>query len=309
MKTIVLSVCLLAGATAALGQDLQAILRQADVRRQEYVDAFKSLTAVETQVTELFDRNGAVETRRTIVADFLVYQSALKTGDVREYRITREVDGKPVGNRTEEGLKTFHRLAASKTIEQETKRLQQANLKYHVGTATIGGTLNPFGILSITSRDAFDFAIVGRDRLNEDEVVVVRYQSKKLLHPLSAQVVPLFREFKEPRTGARGRIWLDAHSWRARRWESEGLISGEGITTPVVFMRYVVDYGPSAFDLLTPRTIVASFFEKPAAKNQHDPRLLTTRTTYTYDAFKRFEVTTSSDVQLPTAEKPDARKP
>jgi hypothetical protein len=308
MKSMLLIACLLAGPAAAQAPDLQAVLQQADARRQEYVNAFKSLTAVETQVTELFDRSGAVEKRRTIVADFLVYQSALRTSDVREYRITREVDGKPVDNRTEEGLKTFQRLAASKTLEQEAKRLQQANLKHHVGTATIGGTLNPFGILSVASRDAFEFAIVDCDRLNDDEVVVVRYESKKLLRPVNARV-PLFREFKEPSAGARGRIWLDAQTWRARRWESEGLIAGEGVTTPVVFMRYVVDYGPSAFDLLTPRTIVASFFEKPAAKKRHDVRLLTTRTTYTYDAFKRFEVTTTSDIQLPTVREPDARKP
>jgi hypothetical protein len=274
MKSMLLIVCLLAGPAAAQAQDLQAVLQQADARRQEYVGAFKSLTAVETQV--------------------------------REYRITREVDGTPVANRTEEGLKTFQRLAASKTLEQEARRLQQANLKHHVGTATIGGTLNPFGILSVASRDAFEFAIVGRDRLSDNDVVVVSYQSKRL-QPVNAPV-PLFREFKAPRTGARGRIWLDAQSWRARRWESEGLLSGEGITMPVVFMRYIVDYGPSAFDLLTPRTIVASFFEKPAAKNQHDVRLLTSRTTFTYDAFKRFEVTTSADVQLPTVKEDDARK-
>ena len=52
---------------AARGQvtqtDLSPVLQQAANRRAEYVDTFKDLMAVETNTTELFDRNGKTDTR------------------------------------------------------------------------------------------------------------------------------------------------------------------------------------------------------------------------------------------------------
>ena len=102
---------LLIGATVAAASAqapdtrLEAVLRQAEARRLEYREAFKDLTAVETRVTELFDSHAEVEKRRTIVSDFLVYQSQLKEGDASEYRIAREVDGKTVDNPTEDAIR------------------------------------------------------------------------------------------------------------------------------------------------------------------------------------------------------------
>ncbi len=58
-KTLVVS--LLAAATSAQtpnATELQDVLRQADRRRAEYVETFKSLTAVETRLTQLFDKRG-----------------------------------------------------------------------------------------------------------------------------------------------------------------------------------------------------------------------------------------------------------
>src|SRR5262245_35886808 len=52
--------------------ELDEILRQADARRQDYVDVYKNVTAVETQLTELFDKNGKVDRQRRIVSDFFV---------------------------------------------------------------------------------------------------------------------------------------------------------------------------------------------------------------------------------------------
>lgn len=275
-------------------QDLDAIVRQADVRRREYVDAFKSLTAVETRVTERFDKNGALEKHRKIVSDFLVYQSELKTDEVSEYRIAHEVDGKAVGGATE-AIQTFQRLASSKTLEQEFKRLRDANAKYALGYAAWGATLNPLWMVRSDRRGDCDFAVLGRDRVNDRDVVIVSFRTKEF-RPVEPKV--LYRQFQKPRSGLRGRLWLDAENWRLHRSVSETLALGESIATPVVLLRYDVDYGPSAFDLLTPRKVVVSFFDRSERKTPQI-RWLNARITYTYDAFKRFEVTTSSDIQLP----------
>ena len=80
---------------AALQQDLSRVMQEAVKQRQRYVESFKDLTAAETKTTEIIDKNGKVEDRRVVVSDFLVYESRLKAGVVNEYRITREVDGKP----------------------------------------------------------------------------------------------------------------------------------------------------------------------------------------------------------------------
>jgi len=287
-------VVLLVPPVASEGQDLDAIVRQAAARRREYVEAFKSLTATETRVAERLDRNGALERKRTVVSDFLVYQSEIKTGEVNEYRIVREVDGKPVGDASA-AIRTFQRLAGSKTQQQEFERLRDVNAKYSLGYATWGSTINQLGAFRDESRDQFEFAVVGRDRIGERDVVIVSFRSKDF-RPVKP--ITIYRQFKQPRASSRGRVWLDAETWRAHRSESETVAVAEGITTPLVLMRYDVDYSPSAFDVLTPRKIVVSFFDR-SEKKTPQIRWLNARIMYTYDAFKRFDVSTSTDIQLP----------
>jgi hypothetical protein len=125
--------------------------------------------------------------------------------------------------------------------------------------------------------------------------VIVSFRSKDD-RPVEPKTI--YRQFKQPRASSRGRVWLDATTWRAHRSESEMVVIAEGITTPLVLMRYDVDYRPSAFDVLTPRNIVVSFFDR-SEKKTPQIRWLNARITYTYDAFKRFEVATSTDIQLP----------
>ena len=40
----------------------------------EYVETFKDLTAVETKMTEVFDKKGKLDKQRKVVSDFFVYQ-------------------------------------------------------------------------------------------------------------------------------------------------------------------------------------------------------------------------------------------
>jgi len=291
----VLAVVVLVLPGASHAQDVDAIVRDADARRREYMETFKSLTAVETRVTERLDRNGVLEKQRTVVSDFLVYQSTLKSNAVSEYRIAREVDGKAVGNATENGIKTFQRLAAAKTLEQEFDRLREANAKYALGYAAWGSTVNPLAIFREEIRDQIAFSLVGRDRVNDRDVVIVSFQSKGF-RPVEPKSI--YRQFRKPQSGVRGRAWLDAETWRAHRWEGETLAVDDTLTTPVVLMRYDVEYGPSAYDLLTPRKIVVSFFDR-SEKKTPQIRWLNARITYTYDAFKRFEVSTSTEIHEP----------
>jgi hypothetical protein len=122
--------CSLALGALAQQSDLGNLLSRGDARRQEYVEAFKNLIAVETRLTEIIDRNGRVEKERVVVSDFLVYRSGLRDDLVSEYRIARALDGRPVRTSTEDAIRQFQKLAGSKTLAQESDRLKQANLKH-----------------------------------------------------------------------------------------------------------------------------------------------------------------------------------
>src|SRR5689334_808441 len=87
-----LSTALVAGQVTQT--DLDEAVKQAVASRDEYIRRFRDLTAVETWSTELLRRDGTVEKRRTVISDFFVYQSRIDPTITREYRITREIDGK-----------------------------------------------------------------------------------------------------------------------------------------------------------------------------------------------------------------------
>src|SRR4030095_17130275 len=97
--------------------------------------------------------------------------------------------------------KTFQRLAAAKTLEQESDRLRRANIKYSLRYASWGATLNPLAIFRSDLRDQIEFVVEGRDRVNDRDVVIVSFRSKEF-KPGEPKV--LFRSFKQTRSGIRG---------------------------------------------------------------------------------------------------------
>ena len=177
--------------------ELEDILREADKRRQEYVDTFKNFTAVETRVTELLDKDGRIEKQRTVVSDFLVYQSAFDRDAIGEYRMPREVDGRLVGKPTEDAIKLFQKLAKAKTSAQEFRQLHEQNRKYMLRYTHWGGTLQPLWILG-KDRQNVNFGIVGRQQLDGQEVVVLSYQTKE--EARQVEVRGPLAGFKQPRT-------------------------------------------------------------------------------------------------------------
>jgi hypothetical protein len=276
--------------------DLEAILERADARRQEYVKAFKDLIAIETRLIEIIDRNGRVEKQRVVVSDFLVYPSSLKDDLVSEYRIAREVDGRPVRTSAEDAIKQFQRLASSKTLAQESERLKEANLKYALRYFTWGATLHPLRMLDWRRRLGMDFVIAGREGVAGRDAIVLDYRLKES-REIRAQGI--YRHFDSPRSGTRGRAWIDASDGRLLRWENETTVADRDILTPVAVLRYETEYEPSPFGVWTPKRVVASFVDKVREKNASPTVRLAGRLTFTYADFKRFSVSTTTDIKPP----------
>ena len=65
------------------------------------------------------------------------------------------------------------------------------------------------------------------------------------------------------------------------------------VTEPLMVLRLERFYGPSRFGILLPQRIVFEWFMRFSyPKNGRPSFLLSERTTFTYDAFKRFNVAT-----------------
>jgi hypothetical protein len=281
--------------------DLDELLRLADARRQEYVETFRDLIAIETRHTEVIDQYGKTERQRTLVSDFLVYQSELDHGRVAEYRIAREVDGRVLRNATADGIAVFRGLAASRTLAQESRRLQEANLRHAFGRTMVWGmTLWPAGALAGEWHANFTFTILGNERMGERDVTVLGYEENDM-----RTIEPRGRlaRFRTPRLRSRGRVCLAADG-RLLLSEDDTMVVDEEITTPHVWSRTEIDYEPSAFGIMTPSRIVILSYDRVAARRAAPTLRLVQRTTLTYDQFRRFEVTTDSDVHLPSPAEP-----
>jgi hypothetical protein len=151
------------------------------------------------------------------------------------------------------------------------------------------------------SRPDFDFAVLGREHVGGRDTIVLGYESKELRPVEQSLARALFWSFKRPRSGHRGRAWLDAEDWRVRRWVDETLAVDDEITSPLVVTHKEIVYVPHPGGLLLPQRIVSSSFEKTGGKPS--PRTLRplARITFTYGPFRRFDVSTATDIKEPGA--------
>lgn len=286
------------GAYGQTQAELERILQQADARRKAYVDTFKDLTAVETKVTELIDKDGKTSSQREVVSDFLVYQSGFRSDAVAEYRITREVDGKAVGKNksAEDAIKLLQSLARAKTLGQEYQRLREENLKHTLHYYRWGMTLEQVPQLRKDRQPDFKFEIAGRETIGGRESIVLRYEQRELRPAESRGILD---KFKKPRTGFRGRVWLDVEDGGVRKWENDLVVSDGEIATPAILLRDEIAYEPSPFGIWVPEKVVSSFFDKSEAKTLPRTLRLAGRVTVTYEDYRRFLVETDYKIHPP----------
>jgi hypothetical protein len=279
-------------AQAPFPPDVSRVLQEAVKQRQQYVQSFKDLTGTETRTTEIFNKDGKVEDRRVVVSDFLVYESRLKAGVVNEYRITREVDGKVATKGERQATELFEKLAKARTLEQEGNRLRDENLKHTLRYYRWGVTLQLAPQLQGSTN--YEYEVAGREQIQGRDVIILKYKRKNLI---TGEFKGLIRNFKDPKTGNRGRLWLDAETYQVWRWENESTVIDRELPTESVLSRDEIEYESSAFGVNVPVRIVTSYFDKKGASN--GALRLAGRITFAYGKFKRFGVSAEYKVEQP----------
>ena len=139
-------------------------------------------------------------------------------------------------------------------------------------------------------RAAFQVETVGREKIDGRDIVVLDYRQTA---PVAGFVLPVPKELGNPPRLHRGRLWLDAETGQLWRDIWELVVPHPAPAEPLVMLRQERTYGPSRFGIPVPQRIVFEWFMRFShPKNGRPSFLLSERTTFTYDAFNRFDVTT-----------------
>ena len=284
------------GSPPASSQDIERLISRHVANARAYDAAFRNLTAEETKVSEEFERDGRLKQRRVTVSDLVVYQSQRDQVDTTEYRDIRSVDGKLIEKRGKRTLDLFGRVSQAKSLAQELQLVDRESQRYELHYRVIGSTVHQVIGTPQARIDAL-FHWVGRERLGDDDVIVIDYEYRR-----NQPVDEYHAGMGITEMTGRGRMWLDSETVQLRqaRWELTG--RHPALSDPVVLIRSEHDYADSRLGILVPARIVFEWFEAPKwSKHSKQPPSFTlaARTAFAYGAFRRFEVTTREEIAEP----------
>ncbi len=292
---VLLAVNSLSGA-AQTTVDVEQLVTRFLATTDEYEKTFQNLVAEETKTIEVFDNAGKMEKRRLMVSDLLVYRSPGDGRATTEYRDVKAVDGKVIENRRERAMKLVTRAAGAKTLEKELEAIHRETSQYEFHRQLRGYTIHQGGVFKRHSA-AFAVTMAGRERMSGRDVVVLDY--KQTAH-IPGFLLPLPKEFGNAPRRHRGRLWLDAETGQSWREVWELIASHPAVAEPLVMLREERVYNPSRFGILVPQRIVFEWFLRFSHPKKGQPTFeLAERTTFTYDAFRRFDVTTGESIRVP----------
>lgn len=273
--------------------ELKELISRAALGVGEYKARFKDLTAEEDQKIEEYDKEERLKRQRRIASDLVVYQSQLDPTKTVEYRDVKSVDGTAVKKREARLMNLLNKSAKAGSAEKELERINRESRRYDLNYSFYGMTLNQGLPLFENIRESFQFKLVGRERVNGHDAIVVEYQQVSQHPEIAFQLSSLPSELKGAHTLHRGRLWLDATTAQLVREVREMTLEHRSLSHPLVLMRYDLDYADSRFGFLTPKRIVISTYNHGRGGAGKKPELLLGgKITFEYGAFTRFDVDT-----------------
>ncbi|MDQ6787775.1 MAG: hypothetical protein M3033_13285 [Acidobacteriota bacterium] len=291
-------------------KDLPTILQKADEQTGNYQEQFKNLLGEERKTFETFDKNGNSKKQTTVESNFIVYQSAKNEAAVTEYRNVVKVNGKTVGGSEKRATDLFTQLAKSSSPQQELEDIQKESSRYDKNLEISGLTLFQAPILAEYIRPFFDFQLAGQEKIDGNDVYVVRYQQKSkspyiLINNEKGNTDKLYITFDidlpgaitEPNALLNGKLWIDANTFQVWREQRELTIQPSGLDAPLRVVENEFEYQKSDLGILTPKKITFSYFKVKAKDKGRDiSAYLETKATFEYDKF------TKSDVEVKSGE-------
>lgn len=263
-----------------------------------YQRTFRNLVAEETKLAEQLKPSGEVNKRRVIVSDLVVYQPS-KDPSARavEYRDVVTVDGKPVKERSVRALEVLQRASQARSLERELQIIDRENQRYELNLRIVDAVINPIGGGGQKFRDTNRIDWVGRDRVDGHDVVVLDFRATTP-RPESRR---FFTNMGITALFTRGRVWIDVATLQLRRerWEVAGV--HQTMPEPILVLRKDGAYTESRYGILTPHRLVFEWYERTGGTKQKPSMTLASRTTFTFGAFRQFEVTTEESISTPAA--------
>lgn len=269
MKQYVLFLLLLFVSLDVSGQtfELEKFLDKAETATKNYLETFKNLSAEETKTNQYFHKDGTLDEKRLIKSQLIIYKSP-RNGKINEFRYVLEYNGKNVARTDEDVAKFFEKLTQADNEVEEFLKIRNESNRFDGNITSWGMTLdeeNPFGEL----RPFFAFKIVGREKIEEREAIIIEYTQIKATALISAN--PTLEELKNGLSGREystvlskqfrptnprmsGKIWLDAETAQIWRNDLAITLSPSKLSKPVVSVKISYQYQPSEFGILVPKT-------------------------------------------------------
>jgi hypothetical protein len=245
---------------------LEQFLDKAYGATVKYKETFKNLVAEELRTTDSFKKDETLDNSRKVKSVFIVYQSA-KDNSISEYRNVTEYNGKNVARDDDDVVKFFEKLANSDSSKKETERLREDGVRFDGRFRAFGMTLGQGITLQPLYREVFEFKVVGKDKFEGREVLIVEYKQTK---PTSKITVNATREeksdgtefngeisgsFRPTNPRVQGKLWLDAETAQIWRDEYTVAIHPATLSKPTISMNFLSEYQSSDFGILVPKKL------------------------------------------------------
>lgn len=272
-RTSVIILLTIALSMAGHGQDsvpasIDQILSGAAEQRKAYINEFKNLMSEEKKTFEIYNKNGEIKKKRSVLSIFIVYQLIKDDGSVAEYRNVISVDQKKLDDADKRAQDFFEEIVKVDSSKKELEKLDKEGSRYDEEVSLNGLTLYQSVALADNIRPFFEFKLDSREKIGERDVYVISYQQIRESRYISTSpksavddgkltlIYDVDFDGKQNVNGRlRGKFWIDALTLQVWKELRVLTIQPEGFATPAVFAENTFEYGSSDFGVLTPKKL------------------------------------------------------
>lgn len=287
---------------------LETILSEAEKQTVRYKENFNNLLAEEVKTFDDYDKNGAIDKRRRIESNFLVYQSVKNPGSAVEYRNVTKVDDDPVGNIERRAEDFFNDVLKSDSAEKELEKIQKESSRYDKNLEIKGLTLNQAPVLAEHIRAFLDFTLAGEETVEDRDVYVIDYIQKSkspyiIFDDDRAKPDKLYliyfldlpKQFRKTEPFLSGRLWIDKETFQVLGEQRNVSVRPQNGQKSFAVMETSFTYQFSELGFLTPKKITLTDYNIRTKGDEF---------TVTVDNKATFEYTkfTQSDVEVKSGE-------